>query len=92
MAVRLSSALEGDRSLLDYDAIMNPVKKLMSWWQGPTDPDTLASEAENQREQARRQTIRVSQNTAAKGAGSSLLNAPTPEVLDPGREDRHNSR
>ena len=71
---------------------MNPVKKLVSWWRGPSDPETLASEAESQRQQARSQTIRISQNTAAKGAGSSLASAPTPDLLDPGREDRHHSR
>jgi hypothetical protein len=70
---------------------MNPVKRLMSWWRGPTDPETLAAVAETRSVLARRQTIRVSQNTAAKGAGSSLLNAPTPELLDPGNEERHNS-
>ena len=36
---------------------MNPLEKLMSWWRGPTDADTLASEAETQRLLARRQTI-----------------------------------
>jgi len=61
---------------------MNPIKKLATWWRGPTDPDTLASEAEIQREQARRQTIRISQNVTAKGTGSSLLSAPTPDLLD----------
>ena len=71
---------------------MNPVKKLMCWWRGPTDSDTLALEADAQREQARRQTIRVSQNATAKQTGSSLLSAPTPDVLDPGSEDRHHSR
>jgi hypothetical protein len=71
---------------------MNPLKKLMSWWRGPTDPETIASQAEAQREQARRQTIRISQNIAAKQTGSSLLSAPTPDVLDPGSEDSHNSR
>ena len=71
---------------------MNPVKKLVTWWRGPTDPDTLASEAENQRELARRQTIRISQNTTAKQTGSSLLSAPTPDLLDPDGKDRHNSR
>ena len=71
---------------------MNPVKKLMSWWRGPTDPDTLASEIETQRQLAHSQTIRISQNTAAKGAGSSLLNAPTPDVLDPGGDHSPNSR
>ena len=70
---------------------MNPVKKLMSWWRGPTDPETLASMAETRGVLARRQTIRVSQNTAAKGAGSSLLNAPTPDLLDPGNEEPRRS-
>jgi hypothetical protein len=71
---------------------MNSVKKLRAWWRGPTDPETLASEAEAQRSgKDDRQTIRISQNTAAKGAGSSLLNAPTPDVLDPGSKDRHKS-
>jgi hypothetical protein len=64
----------------------------MTWWRGPTDPDTLASEAETQRELARRQTIRISQNTTAKQTGSSLLSAPTPDLLDPDGKDRHNSR
>jgi hypothetical protein len=63
---------------------MNPVKKLRSWWRGPTDPESLALDADARAERDRRQTIRISQNTAAKGAGSSLLNAPTPDVLEPG--------
>ena len=71
---------------------MNPLKKLMSLWRGSTDPETVASEAEAQRLGARRQTIRISQNTAAKQAGSSLLSAPTPDLLDPESEDSHNSR
>ena len=71
---------------------MNPLKKLMFWWRGPTDPETVASRAEAQREQGRRQTIRISQNTAAKQTGGSLLSAPTPDVLDPGSEDSQNSR
>lgn len=72
---------------------MNPVKKLMSWWRGSTDLETIASEAESQRlDAARRQTIRISQNIPGKGAGGSLLSAPTPELLDPGREESHNSR
>lgn len=70
---------------------MNPLKKLMSWWRGPTDPDTLASDAESQRQQARSQTIRISQNVAAKQTGSSLLSAPTPDLLDPDRKDSHHS-
>lgn len=64
---------------------MNPLKKLMAWWRGPTDPET----AEAQRLQADRQTIRISQNTVAKQSGSSLLSAPTPDVLDPDSEDSH---
>ena len=72
---------------------MNPVKKLMSWWRGPVDPETVASEIEAQHlDAARRQTIRISQNTAAKQTGSSLLSAPTPELLDPETDDSHNSR
>ena len=69
---------------------MNPVKQLRAWWRGPTDSETLSAEAEAQRSgRDDRQTIRISQNITGKGAGSSLLNAPTPDVLDPGREDRH---
>jgi hypothetical protein len=72
---------------------VNPVKKLVSWWRGNTDPETLASEAETQRLDAeRRQTIRISQNTVAKQGGSSLLSAPTPDLLEPGRENSHHSR
>jgi hypothetical protein len=71
---------------------MNPVKKLRSWWRGPTDPESLASDEAQRLEEARRQTIRISQNTTAKGAGSSLLSAPTPDLLEPGHEDRHSSR
>jgi hypothetical protein len=67
---------------------MNPVKKLMNWWRGPTDPDTLALEAESQQQQARSQTIRISQNVAAKQTGSSLLSAPTPDLLDPDKDSR----
>jgi hypothetical protein len=62
---------------------MNPVKKLVSWWRGPSDPETVALEAEAQRERDRRQTIRISQNMPGKGAGGSLLSAPTPDVLEP---------
>jgi hypothetical protein len=71
---------------------MNPVKKLKSWWRGPTDPEALALEETRRLEEASRQTIRISQNTAAKGAGSSLASAPTPDMLDPGRTDSHNPR
>jgi hypothetical protein len=67
---------------------MNPIKKLASWWRGPTDPETLAGEAERRREQGSRDTIRISQNLTAKQTDSSLLSAPTPDLLDPGRKDR----
>jgi hypothetical protein len=66
---------------------MNPLEKLISWWRGSTDPETLASEAERQRLQADRQTSRISQNTAAKQGGTSLASAPTPDVLDPGSDN-----
>jgi hypothetical protein len=82
----------GNRGPSNEDAVMIPVKKLMSWWRGPTDPETLAREAEAQRELADRQTIRISQNMTAKGTSDSLLSAPTPDVLHPGREDSHKSR
>jgi hypothetical protein len=71
---------------------MNPVKKLIFWWRGSSDAESVASEAESRRLQADRQTIRISQNTAAKQAGSSLLSAPTPDLLDPGSDHTHNSR
>jgi hypothetical protein len=67
---------------------MNPLKRLMSWWRGPIDP----ASAESRRLQADRQTIRISQNTVAKQGGSSLLSAPTPDLLDPGSEESHDSR
>jgi hypothetical protein len=70
---------------------MNPLKKLMSWWRGPTDQETLESEAESQRLQTQRDTIKVSQNIAAKGTSGSLIDAPTPDMLEPGSE-RHQSR
>jgi hypothetical protein len=62
---------------------MNPLNKLISWWRGPTDPETLASEAEAQRVQGSRQTIKHSQASVGKQAGGSLVAAPTPDVLDP---------
>ena len=70
---------------------MNPVKKLMSWWRGPTDLATLASDAESQRLRARRDTIRSSQSAAGTGSSGSLIDVPTPDVLDPGRKDSHSS-
>jgi hypothetical protein len=68
---------------------MNPVKKLVSWWRGPTDPETIEAQ---RLQEASRQTIRISQNATAKQTGSSLLSAPTPDLLEPGREDSHNPR
>jgi hypothetical protein len=58
----------------------------------PTDPETLAREAEEQRGQADRQTIRISQNLTAKGSADSLLSAPTPDLLHPGSDQSHKSR
>jgi len=66
---------------------MNPVKKLMSWWRGPTDPEALAREAEEQRLEEDHQTIKLSQGMTGKGTSASLLSAPTPDVLHPGREE-----
>jgi hypothetical protein len=71
---------------------VNPLQKLASWWRGPTDAETLASEAENERGRELRDTIRASQNPTARQGGGSLLSAPTPDVLEPGREDRHKPR
>jgi hypothetical protein len=70
---------------------MNLVKKLMSWWRGPADPETLASEADTQRQEARRDTIKISQGFVGKQTGASLLSAPTPDLLDPGSEKSRKS-
>jgi hypothetical protein len=71
---------------------MNALKRLMSWWRGPTDAETVASEAEAQRLQAGRQTIKLSQANVAKQAGGSLVAAPTPDMLDPGSEHSTDTR
>ena len=71
---------------------MNPVHKLISWWRGPSDPETLAREVEEERLLADRQTIRLSQGITGKGTSASLLSAPTPDVLHPGGEASHKSR
>jgi hypothetical protein len=71
---------------------MNPVKKLASWWRGPTDAETVALEAEQHRDKERRDTIRISQSLAGKQTDSSLVSAPTPDLLDPGRKDRQHRR
>jgi len=68
---------------------MNPVKKLMSWLRGPSDPESVA-EAQRLRED--RDTIRISQNTATSQLGVPTNLPPTPDVLDPGSEDSHNYR
>jgi hypothetical protein len=68
---------------------MNPVKKLMSWLRGPSDPESVA---EGQRLRADRDTIRISQNTPTSQLGVPTNMAPTPGVLDPGSEDGHNNR
>jgi hypothetical protein len=66
---------------------MNPVKRLMSWLGGSTDPDAVA-EAQHLREDS--DTIRISQNTPTTQFGNpNPLPAPTPDVLDPGSEDSH---
>ena len=65
---------------------MNPLKSLVSWWRGPTDPDSLATRAEGQHVQEGRRTIKQSQANVGRGAGDSLIGAPTPDVLDP---DKH---
>jgi hypothetical protein len=70
---------------------MNPIKKLRSWWRGPTDPETLASDAESHRLKARQDTIRSAQSAAGTGTSGSLVDVPTPDVLDPGRRDSHSS-
>ena len=88
-ARRLSSIAR--RSTQPYDAVMDPVKKLMSWWRGPTDPETLAREAEEQRMEADRQTIKLSQGMTGKGTSASLLSAPTPDVLHPGSDESRKS-
>jgi hypothetical protein len=68
---------------------MNPVKKVMSWLRGPSDPE---SEAEARRLGEDRDTIRISQNTATSQFGIPSNVPPTPDLLDPGSEDRHNDR
>ena len=64
---------------------MNPVKKLMSWWRGPNDPESV--EAERLAED--RDTIRISQNTATTQYGTPTNLPPTPDLLDPGNQDDH---
>ena len=68
---------------------MNLVENLMSWWRGSPDQEALASDAESRRSKARRDTIRSSQSAAGTGTSGSLIDIPTPDVLDPGRKDSH---
>jgi hypothetical protein len=72
--------------------VVRLMQKLISWWRGPTDPETLARDAEEQRLQADQQTIRISQNVTAKGTADSLLSAPTPNLLHPGRDEDRKPR
>ena len=71
---------------------MNPLKKLMSWWRGPTDPESVAATAEAQHLGFNRDTIRISQNTAVRMPQSPASLLPTPDVLDPGSEKSTDSR
>ena len=73
---------------------MNPFQKVMSWWRGPTDPESVVAEAEAQRLQADNATIRTSQNNppTARGGANPILVTPTPDVLDPARGDSTESR
>lgn len=61
----------------------------MAWLRGPTDPESVAAEADARRLRSRRETIRISQNSPATQFGNPnpLLAAPTPDVLEPDRED-----
>jgi len=65
---------------------MNPIKKVMSWWRGPTDQESLAEMDEAKRMAVSRDTIRVSQDRGMP-FNASLIAAPTPDVLDPGSKD-----
>jgi hypothetical protein len=68
---------------------MNPVKKLMSWLRGSSEPESVAEAAEAERLGEERDTIRISQNIPMSQMGSPTNIAPTRDVLDPGSEDRH---
>ena len=64
---------------------MNPVKKLMSWWRGSSDPESL--EAAHLRED--QATIRISQNTPNTPLGSPTNLPTTPDMLDSECQDDH---
>ena len=64
---------------------MNPVKKLMSWWRGTNDPESVESDRLRQN----RDTVRISQNTPMGPLGSPTNIPPTSDVLDPGSAENH---
>jgi len=70
---------------------MNPFKKLMSWWRGPTDAESVAATPDAQHAAVNRDTIRISQDTVSRVPMSPPGLLPTPDVLDPGREDNTES-
>jgi hypothetical protein len=70
---------------------MNPLEKLVSWWRGPTDPESVAATPDAQHAAVNRDTIRVSQDTVARVPMSPPGLLPTPDVLDPGHEDKSES-
>ena len=72
---------------VDYDSAMNPIKKLMSWWRGPTDSESVAETAEAKHLALNRDTIRISQDTGARTPTSPASLLPTPDVLDPKGDD-----
>jgi hypothetical protein len=66
---------------------MNPLRKLMSWWRGPTDPESVAATAEAQHLAFNRDSIRASQSTAGRVSGGPSNLIPTPDEIDPGKKD-----
>ena len=71
---------------------MNPLQKLMFWWRGPADPESVAATDEAKRSAVNRDTIRISQDTAVRMPTSPASLLPTPDVLDPKSEDSTDSR
>ena len=69
---------------------MNPVKRLMSWLQGPSSDPKAVAGAQRLRED--RNTIRISQNTPGAQFGEPTNLPPTPDMLDPGSERSRNYR
>jgi len=62
---------------------MNSLQKLMSWWRGPSDPESVAATGEAKHLSMNRDTIRISQDTAVRMPTSPASLLPTPDVLDP---------